>query len=174
MRVVLLIITIVLLVIVQLGLQGLGWVNSAPNLVLIYLCLLLGVRSFSELWIPALGVGVLLDVLSGLPDGVFSISIPTSLAFAQYIGTAMFDRAHEFILPIRVFAASLAFAAVSLLVIAILNLVFFNQIIDLIMIAWPDSVLRLLFDVLFIVPVYFVFLLQTKILHSLGPKYESV
>jgi hypothetical protein len=174
MRVLLLIITITLLIILQLGLQHLGWVNSVPNLVLIYLCLLLSVRSFHELWGPALGAGVLLDILSGLPDGVFAVSIPASLAFADYVGSVTFDKAHDFVVPIRVFAASLAFAALSLLVMAVLNLVFLNRVVDLVQVAWPDSILRFFYDLIFIVPVYFVFFLQTKILKALGPKYESV
>lgn len=174
MRVILLALTLSVLLVVQLGLQGFGWVNSVPNLMLIYLCILLAARPVSEVWVTALLVGVVVDMLSGLPDGVLALAFPVSVGVAHYAGTVVFDRAHDYIVPIRVLVASCVFTVASLLAVLIIDLIFLNQVPNLVELAWPHSAVRIVYDVLFIVPVYGVYVAQTKILRYLGPKYESV
>jgi rod shape-determining protein MreD len=63
----------------------------APNLVLVLVLLLVILKSFKETWLAVLATGLLLDLFSGLPFGLISLSLVTSAFLVGRINKSLFS-----------------------------------------------------------------------------------
>lgn len=110
-------------IVLQLGLREVGYYISLANLVLVYLCLMLANNKTEYVLWCALAVGILLDVLSGAPDGVMAISIPSGVKLAEYIGNSFFtERLRSFLLPAYAVFGTIGAVITGLLVLGVMSL----------------------------------------------------
>lgn len=131
MKITLTIFFLIIAVIFQLALREVGFYVSLANVSLAYLCVhLLIVKTEEVLWL-ALGVGIILDWFSGLPDGVMVISLPAGIKAAQYVGEMYFsERFHVYILPVHVLTATIVTMITALLVLGVMALIGWVQAPD--------------------------------------------
>lgn len=175
MKIVLSVVSICLLLIVQLAFQNANLFVLAPNFILVYLCVWLLLNDLEEtLWL-GLFAGVLLDVFSGLPDGILAFSVPLSLSAARYIGLATFnERFSAFLLPFYAFCATIAFFVATLLVLG-----------GLVLLGWVQSpawqhfltaqlLIAIVLNLIALIPSYGLYIVQEKIQKRYWPKHESI
>ncbi len=63
----------------------------APNLVLVLILLLVILKGFKETWLAVLASGLFLDLFSGLPFGLISLSLVTSAFLIDWINKSLFS-----------------------------------------------------------------------------------
>lgn len=175
MRIVLSAISILLLLIIQLAFQNANLFVLAPNFILAFLCILLLWRDLQEvLWLALFG-GILLDVVSGLPDGVFALSVPLALAVARYMGQAFFsERFNVFLLPFYAASATALFFVITLLVLGVFALLGWVHAPTWLYFTTTPVLAALALNLTALLPAYGVYLVQEKIQKRFWPKHESI
>jgi rod shape-determining protein MreD len=175
MRIVITLLTLIVLIVLQLAFQDAWPFADALNPILVFLCVLLVYRPQEEiLWLGLLA-GALLDVFSGLPDGVMAVSIPAGLAGARYVGQAFFmERFSALLLPFYVAGATIASFAAALLVLGVFALLGWVQAPDWARLAWDQLPAALLLNLIFLAPVYWIYSLTERMHKRFWPKHESV
>lgn len=174
MRITLSVIAILILIILQLALQQEGLAPHSSSLVLSYLCVLMLFCRLEEIIWLGLAAGALLDVFSGLPDGVMAISFPVGLALGWYIGQALFtERFSTLLLPFYALVATIASGVVILLVLEVFALLGWIQTPDWLHFISGPVWLAVLGNLVLLIPAYWVYLVQQKIQKRFWPKLES-
>jgi hypothetical protein len=175
MRIVLSVISILLLLIIQLAFRNASLFILAPNFLIAFLCILLLWRDLEEVLRLSLLSGALLDTVSGLPDGVFAISLPLAIAAAWYMGQAFFsERFNVFLLPFYGVSATVIFFVAALLVLGGFALLGWVQVPAWLYFAVGPLLAAILLNLLAIIPAYGLYLIQEKIQKRFWPKHESI
>lgn len=154
---------LVFIFILQLSFSELNF-PSTPNLVLVYLCvLLLFLNIKNVLWIGAIG-GVLLDFFSGLPDGVILVALLGSVTGSYYIGQSVFtEKLSNLILLFYTAIASILFLLIAAFAQYLLTLGGIGHLPDISYLLTRKLGADVIFNLLFLFPVYYYYELQSKL-----------
>jgi hypothetical protein len=166
---------VILLFLVQLALADLKFFYSPPNILLVYLSVLLLFLSFQEMLLPVITCGVLLDFFSGTPDGVMLASLLAGVSLAYYLGEMIFtERTNNFLNIFYVLTATIGFTLTAAILNNLARVLSYDQGV-----AWNNLLTfnlgaAVIFNLLFLYPVYLFYLKQIDLQRLLIPKHESI
>lgn len=145
--------------------------SFAPNLVLIFLCIMLRYFSIKRVLAASILAGVLLDYYSGSPDGIMIASVIAAVSVSYFLSQSFFhEHLHEFMLGFYVIFSSIFFVLTYLLLNQVL--VFFNWST---IASWSqlwgwEMLIRVILNLIFIYPVLwfyeFVIFAQNRLLNK--------
>jgi rod shape-determining protein MreD len=169
MRILLSVVAIVLLFILQLALGN--SFGQAPDLVLVYLAVILLFLRLHQVLGLGIFVGVLLDYFSGLPDGLMIVSVIGGIGLAFYLAQLFSqNKISDFIVVLNTLFITLGFVGVLFLGNRVLAYLRVNEFLN-----WKDFWGRelgfhVILNLIFLYPVYWYYELQLKIQHRFAPE----
>ena len=163
---------IMALFVLQLALADWQLNQSAPNLLLAYLCVALLFRPLQEVLAYALLAGVLMDLFSGLPDGVLTASLAAGLSSSYYFSQIFStEKLSNFLLVFYVLLATAFFSAIMIVLTYALSWVGVGAPVPILPYKLvTDAILNLIAAF----PVYLFVLQQEKIERKFSAKHEPV
>jgi cell shape-determining protein MreD len=169
------IVVMCLLFVLQLAISDLGFSFGAPNLLLVYLAVLLLYWRLNNVLLLAVVAGFFLDFFSGYPDGVMVIGVVGGIGIGYFFGQMMFTEKYgNFLGLFFVIFSTVAF----FFIVMILNELFryFGITGQL---NWTNMLVYklgsdLILNLLFLYPIYWVYDIQMRVQRYYIKTNESV
>ncbi len=164
-----------LLLILQLAFSGLGVFPSVPNLILVYLCVLLAQYSLPRVLALALGAGVFLDFFSGLPDGIIVSSLAVAIIISYYVSQMIFAERQNGLL--------VAFYPIFATIVFFLAVLFFDYSLNFFSLGRDLNISQLftfklgadvIFNLLALYPLYLLSHLEFNLEHKYIKRHDTV
>jgi rod shape-determining protein MreD len=167
--------TLVVILLLQLSLSDLSFFPSVPNLVLVYLCVNLIFLEREEVLVMAIFSGLMLDVFSGLPDGVMTFGVLVGVAGAHRFGQMLFaEKYADFLVLFYILAATIIFTVAVYLLNAGLVMAGISQPLSAGYLFSYKAGADVIFNLLFLYPIYWIRQLEAYAQSKLNPKHQNI
>jgi hypothetical protein len=167
-------VVLLLLFVFQLAIANLNIFPSTPNLVLIYLAVLLFYIPIKDVIWLSIGVGVLLDFFSGLPDGIMVVSVVGSMLAAYYLSQMVFtEQLSTFLILFYTILSTIVFFLAVLLSNYILTAFDLGRSVNFSNLFSLKLGADVIFNLIALYPIYWIYQVQTDIQHRFY-KHEPI
>lgn len=165
---------LLLLLILQLAIAELNLFPSAPNLILVYLAVLMFYIPIKDAAWLTIASGLFLDFFSGLPDGIITFSLVGAVLLAYYLSQMVFtEQLSTFLILFYTIIGSIIFFLLIILSNYILGFVNVGREINFEYLFTVKLGSDVIFNLVFLYPVYWLYQLQSE-LQFRFLKHESV